>query len=380
MNLIGIAGTQFLSTSQGVQRGELTEDQVIKTKELIQLGVEQPVIDYFTACQLKGEYYDRLEEAKNFKALGLELKGNSYYWGSHISVPLAIIQELRKEDADVEAIKNFWIWSQLNPNPASREMLFEHCITYGIQITKEGMLVMYRNVLNKDINQDLLEYYNQFKEIPVDILKTIYFVHEEKEYSAFDLVYQPHLISLGTFTDAYTKTFKIEIGKEVAIPRASCDESQATCSRGLHLAAKTWLSAGYFGTTGIACLVNPMNIVSAPMADNYGKIRTCAYLPIGIVDYEGNEIVDNIDALAFSYASITQSLLEDVVHSVEGKTHAHYSLPELVAKFKEYTNLEDLEVPEVEYVSASGVSYAELWADDCEEDYDWDEEDNSGLY
>lgn len=98
-----------------------------------------------------------------------------------------------------------------------------------------------------------------------------------------------------------------------------------------------------------------MNIVSAPMADNYGKIRTCAYLPIGIVDYQGNEIVDNIDAMAFTYATVTQSLLEDLVHSVEGKTHAHYSLPELVAKFKEYTNLEDLEVPKVEYVSMTGM-------------------------
>ena len=36
------------------------------------------------------------------------------------------------------------------------------------------------------------------------------------------------------------------------------------------------------------CLINPADVVAVPPIDNYGKLRTCAYLPIGTIKYDEN--------------------------------------------------------------------------------------------
>ena len=39
-------------------------------------------------------------------------------------------------------------------------------------------------------------------------------------------------------------------------------------------------------------LVNPADVVAVPPIDDYGKMRTCAYYPVSVVDFddEGNII------------------------------------------------------------------------------------------
>lgn len=99
------------------------------------------------------------------------------------------------------------------------------------------------------------------------------------------------------YTDGYTQTFNIKIGEVVSMPREQCDTVQEnTCSRGLHVAGKDWLSRNYFGDVGMMVLVNPSDVVAVPPQDNYGKMRTAAYYPISIVDFDedGNLIGENI--------------------------------------------------------------------------------------
>jgi len=76
--------------------------------------------------------------------------------------------------------------------------------------------------------------------------------------------------------------------------RDNCDTDQNnTCSRGLHVAGKSWLQSNYFGDTGLRVLINPSDVVAVPPKDSYGKMRVCAYYPVGIVGFDGaGQIID----------------------------------------------------------------------------------------
>lgn len=38
----------------------------------------------------------------------------------------------------------------------------------------------------------------------------------------------------------------------------------------------------------MVCLCNPAKVVSVPYQDDYGKLRTCEYLPIALAEYDDN--------------------------------------------------------------------------------------------
>ena len=100
------------------------------------------------------------------------------------------------------------------------------------------------------------------------------------------------------YTDGYTGRFVIRIGEPVTMPREKCDTNQNnTCSRGLHVAGKTWLQSNYFGNTGLRVLVNPADVVAVPPQDSYGKMRVCAYYPVAVVSFDnsGNIVDEQID-------------------------------------------------------------------------------------
>ena len=65
----------------------------------------------------------------------------------------------------------------------------------------------------------------------------------------------------------------------------------------VHLGGKDWINAHYFGEQGLVCLCNPADVVSVPHDDGYGKLRTCAYLPIALAEYDedGKVIEYNVE-------------------------------------------------------------------------------------
>ena len=90
------------------------------------------------------------------------------------------------------------------------------------------------------------------------------------------------------YTDHHSRTTRIMIGRMVTLDRSKCDcNSEVECSRGLHLGGQSWLNQGYYGDVGLVCLCNPVDVVAVPWANaEYGKLRTCAYLPIAIAEYD----------------------------------------------------------------------------------------------
>ena len=230
-------------------------------------------------------YEKELEEAENIKRVInsvedsnlLIKKGDSIYFNgvSELSLPKELVEaiitaENNNDELKLEAYKNFWTLMSLNPNEECRKNLFWFLTKYDMTIAKCGFFVGYRNV-------DTTE--------------------EE-----------------GIYTDHHSHTFKIKIGEMVTMSREKCDcDSSVSCSKGLHIGGKGWLKQNYFGNTGLACLINPADVVAVPKIDDYGKLRTCAYLPIEVIKYDENEDVIPLDVEdGFDCSYVTKVIYEGI--------------------------------------------------------------------
>ena len=230
-------------------------------------------------------YEKELEEAENVKKVInsvedsnlLIKKGDSIYFKgvSELSLPKELVEaiitaENNNDELKLEAYKNFWTLMSLNPNEECRKNLFWFLNLHGMTIAKCGFFVGYRNVDTTS---------------------------EE-----------------GVYTDHHSHTFKIKIGEMVTMPREQCDcDSSISCSRGLHIGGKGWLKRNYYGNTGLACLINPADTIAVPKIDNYGKLRTCAYLPIEVIKYNEHDDVIPLDVEdGFDCSYVTKVIYEGI--------------------------------------------------------------------
>ena len=94
------------------------------------------------------------------------------------------------------------------------------------------------------------------------------------------------------FTDDWTKTFDIRIGKPVSMPMESCNWSTQDCAAaGLHFTADQIHYVGC-GDQSVLVLINPMKVVGIGQQ----KGRCYEYLPIMTVDREeATEILHDLD-------------------------------------------------------------------------------------
>ncbi|AHY25253.1 RIIB lysis inhibitor [Pectobacterium bacteriophage PM2] len=80
------------------------------------------------------------------------------------------------------------------------------------------------------------------------------------------------------YTDCYTGKMDNSPGKEVKMARIHVnDNDQQTCSNGLHVCSKGYLSH-YTGTRVVSVKVHPRDVVSIPVDYNDAKMRTCRYV------------------------------------------------------------------------------------------------------
>ena len=217
--------------------------------------------------------FDRIEKSNL-----LTLKGEVVYWKevSELSMPTELVKavldaEEQGDEVRIDTYRNFWTLMGLNPDEKCRKNLFWFLERNGLIISRCGFFVAYRNVVpTKDAD---------------------------------------------VYTDAHSGTTRIEIGKVVTMPREKCDsDSDVTCSRGLHLGARTWLKQNYFGSQGLVCLCNPADVVAVPKLDYYGKLRTCAYLPIEKAQFDNNGDVIAFEAHdGFDCGYVTQVIYEGLM-------------------------------------------------------------------
>ena len=238
-----------------------------------------------------------VNKAKSSNILKIQKNGDgssSMYWPSvsPLSLPPELADRILKAEDDsntelLDTYKNFWTLVSLNPRAEVRRNLFRFLTKWGMTISKSGLFAGYRNADVKE-HRDTPE-------------ATIY-------------------------TDNYSHSTTIRIGHMTTMPREQVDDKQEhECSSGLHLGGTSWLERNYFGSVGLVCLCNPIDVCAVPWESaEYGKLRCCAYMPIAVAKYdETGHIIPYTDKDGFD-SKYVKKILYDGVMSTE--TTPEYSV------------------------------------------------------
>ena len=345
------------------------------------------------------EWMDSIRDLgdEHFEVIGIKL----YMKGINITVPefLALeFAERRENQEDLSAMMNFWRLCALNPDPRCREDLYKFLINNDLTLTPSGYFVAYRNV---NVKNEGLRERNEFvaeqwlkiktqKRGPKNFVvvknnedQEFELMHQDKwevveddtfevdngyedeedgewipELEDYDLYeYHGNLQDLyvefvnleaseqTVYTDGYTGRMEIILGQPVKISRRECDANpDRTCSKGLHAANSSWLTSGYFGSVGLAVLINPMHVIAVPYTDG-GKLRCCEYLPIATIEYDDNGKVIPIDTNTFEleYAEYTQEELEDLIENTPLESlKEHEIIPKEISMYAFKKTIQDL--------------------------------------
>lgn len=264
----------------------------------------------------------------------LTLRGQSVYMlgVSELSIPEDFVSKIieaeeRGDEVELRKFKNFWTLVSLNPDSRVRNNLFWFIRKWDIQITESGLLIAYRNA---DIKEEAKYTTDQVKAVINAYYKEKYINHNDPYQEVFFI--GERMVNLGkvydeivngggspVYTDQYSHSTEIRLGHPVSIPREECDADQEhSCSRGLHTGAKGWLRQNYYGKVGLMVLVNPANVVAVPTIDSYGKMRTCEYFPIAIIDFdESGDIIESSYSLHDDVAYLKELRYEGTINNVD---------------------------------------------------------------
>ena len=264
----------------------------------------------------------------------LTLRGSSVYMlsVSELSIPEDFVSKIieaeeKGDEKELTKFKNFWTLVSLNPDSRVRNNLFWFIRKWDMQITESGLIIAYRNA---DIKEEAKYTTNQVKAVINAYYKEKYINHNDPYQEVFFIgermvnlaeVYD-EIVNGGdspVYTDQHSHSTEIRLGHPVSIPREECDTDQEhSCSRGLHTGAKGWLKQNYYGKVGLMVLVNPANVVAVPTIDSYGKMRTCEYFPIAIIDFDENgDIVESSYSLHDDVAYLKELRYEGTINNVD---------------------------------------------------------------
>lgn len=248
---------------------------------------------------LSGTTKIKASEVNNSKIL--KVRGNTVYMPSvsELSIPQDFVTKILEAEenndvAEINKYKNFWTLVSLNPDSRVRDNIFWFIRKWDMKLTESGFIIAYRNAdiykesefTQEEIKDIITSYYTE-KYYNNNDPKSIIFRDDESLEEVYQGVvggkYAP------VFTDQHSHSTRIVLGKPVSIPREDCDaEQENSCSKGLHTGAKGWLKSNYYGQVGMQVLVNPAKIVAVPTIDQYGKMRTCEYFPVALIDFDSN--------------------------------------------------------------------------------------------
>lgn len=284
--------TVLLENGDFVER-EITDE---KFKKILEAQSDDEVLrilcpEYQEVVDSRNKALSMVEKLRQSKLL--RVKNDTIYWDnvSSLSIPVELAEaivdaELEHNELKISTYRNFWTLMSLNPSEECRKNLYWFLHLHGLKLAKCGFFVAYRNV---------------------DTTK-------EK----------------GVYTDHHSHSTRIKIGEMVTLPREKCDcDSNNECSKGLHCASVKWLKKNYFGNVGLACLVNPADVVAVPHNSEYGKLRTCAYLPMDIIHYDETSNVIPLDVEdGFDCSYVTKVIYEGTMGTKEDSTYK-INIPEI---------------------------------------------------
>lgn len=302
---------------------------------------------------------------------------------SYRNSPSYYLQNALNQDDEYQSLKRFFMWCCLNPRAEVADKLYNFLKNNSFKITKQGFFVALRNVVTLHGSTELVQFvsnaYNkvkaiwkkspdayevylkdgQYSFIHIDDTYTTelmegeewydeeideYVTSEDEEVSVKRSDLGEHVGNLtelyldlpnraeNRFTDAYTRTFDIRVGRAVSMDPGACRWNTDDCgAEGLHFTADEIHYVGC-GDQSVLVLINPMKVVGI----GESKGRCWEYLPIMTVPREeATEILHDLDfdtlQLDDSYAireleSLTEKAKDGFV--AESKKH-EFNIPHI---------------------------------------------------
>lgn len=256
------------------------------------------------------------------------------------------------DDAEFLSHQRFFMWCCLNPRAEVARELYRFLSENSFRITQQGFFVALRNVVtvesagNNELVQFISNAYNKVKAIWKQNPKNYFVVEKNGEYiltksentkgkllgNLTKLYLDLPNMSENRFTDDWTKTFDIRVGKLVNMPMEECNWSTQDCAAaGLHFTSDQIHYVGC-GDTSMLILINPMKVVGI----GTHKGRCYEYLPIMTVPRnEATQILHDgmFDTLQLDeqYAIDELANLEETAKKgfVAETTKYNFNLPEI---------------------------------------------------
>jgi hypothetical protein len=204
-----------------------------------------------------------LEVLKNYDEFVVD-GASVYFKGINRSIPQVLLEEILNivneydgdwtQDEEYQSLKRFFMWCCLNPRAEVADELYRFLKDNSFRITKQGFFVALRNVvtvnekgLGSESATPLVDFisnaYNKIKAVWKKKPKEYYVFDHNGEYSldknlgkgkclgSLEALYLdlPNM-SENRFTDDWTKTFDIRIGKVVSMPKEECNWSTQDCA------------------------------------------------------------------------------------------------------------------------------------------------------
>lgn len=277
-----------------------------------------------------------------------------------------------KTEEESEGIINFFFNVLSNPNPEVRSGIYEFMDVNGFHITRQGLIVGFRNVDVKEQGNDLLarsitNAYNEIRRmkkapskyclIHTDEDGYAYKNHNSGVYDDDEVVCsnieEAYLnlenVSGTVYTDQHSHSTHIVLGQEVRIPREECDETGASCSKGLHTASESFLRKGYYGSITLATVVHPADVVALPSDYKSGKFRSCAYTPVDYVnwDVDSKLITEPVYEKALSYEV---ELLENNSNFLQNYIDENGDGERITSNWEQVIPNTDIRIRDIQYI------------------------------
>jgi hypothetical protein len=240
----------------------------------------------------------------------------------------------------------------LNPRAEVADKLYEFLNKNSFRITKQGFFVALRNVVTLYDSNELVQFIsNSYIKVKSVWKKNPdkFNVYDDNGYVLVDSQRQNHgynnfvgnlkelYLDLpnrqeNRFTDDYSRTFDIRIGRVVNMPMDKCSWSTEDCAEaGLHFTSDEINYVGC-GDQSVLMLINPMRVVGI----GEKKGRCYEYLPISTVSRdESTKILhdldfDTIDLDEFYIENELEGLAEKAQQSFAIETEKHeFNIPSI---------------------------------------------------
>jgi hypothetical protein len=272
-----------------------------------------------------------LEKLKTINDFTVNQDGSVYLKGISRSLPQILVEEFLtiigsydelgwlpgdinhhlQHHESYQALKRFFMWCCLNPRAEVAHELYRFLKENSFRITKQGFFVALRNVVSLCDDTELVDFvsnsYNKIKAIWKKDPNNYYVVRTNGQLSLvtdivnFEGTVEGKLTQLyldlpnmksNRYTDDWTKTFDIRVGRPVSMPMNECNWSTQDCAAaGLHFTSDQIHYVGC-GDTSMLILINPMKVVGI----GQHKGRCYEYLPLMTVPREeATKILHDLD-------------------------------------------------------------------------------------